>query len=184
MFSAPHTATLRGRRQNFALLYDNGTAAFHIGATLTGATSHATAIIVSTGAQASGTLTLHTITGTFANDEPITDNNSTAPGAAVVNGVISEAFDVNGELVYTNVDTVISCRFYSQKDAVQQSGQAAYIMTAQRVMIAPDVTPANGDQLITTDTGHAGTYTIGNVTPANGMSGLHHWTCDIAKAGA
>ena len=180
----PHTATLRGRRQNFTLGYDTGTAAFNVGATLTGTTSHATAVIVSTGSIASGSLQVHSITGTFVNDEAITDNG-TVPGAAVVNGVIAEAFDANEQLVYTDIDTTISCRFYSQKDAVQQSGQTLYIVTAQRVMIPATSTPANGDQIITTAPGYAGTYTLGNVEPAPSMSGApHHWTCDTAKAGA
>ena len=93
-----HSATLNSRRQNFTLGYDTGTAVFHAGATLTGATSHATAIIVSTGSIASGSLQVHTITGTFLNDEAISDNG-TVPGAAVVNGVIAEAFNsATGEL--------------------------------------------------------------------------------------
>ena len=183
MFSAPHTATLRSRRQQFVLRYDNGTAAFTAGKTLTGATSHATAVIVSAGSIASGSLYLHTIYGTFLDNEVITDNG-TVPGMATVNGVISEAFDINGELIYSDIDVTVACRFYSQKDAVQQAGQTLYIVTTQRVMIGPDATPANGDQLITTSTGYAGTYQIGNVSPAPGLAGgPHHWTCDLAKAG-
>jgi hypothetical protein len=192
----PHTATLRGRRQNSILVYDTLTAAFHVGATLAGATSHATAIIIGipgTVITESGatiytvpalTLLLHTITGTFVNDEVLSDNG-TVPGAAVANGTTSEAFDVYGQLMYTDIDTTIACRFYSQKDAVQQAGQTLYIVTSQRVMIPAESTPMNGDLLITTHTGYAGTYTIGNVNPAPGLAGgPHHWTCDLAKAGA
>jgi len=183
MISAPHAATLRVRKQQFTLAYDTGTAAFTAGKTLTGTTSHATAIIVSTGASASGTLTLHTISGTFQDDEAITDNG-TVPGAAKVNGTIAEKFDEYGQLVYSDIDTTISCRFYAQKDAVQQSGQTLYIVTSQKVMIPASSTPVNGDLLITTDTGYAGTYQIGNTTPAPALSGSpHHWTCDIAKGG-
>ena len=183
MFSAPHTATLRGRRQNFTLGYDAGTAVFTAGKTLTGATSHATAVIVSTGSIASGSLQVHSITGTFLNDEPISDNG-TVPGAAVVNGVISEYFDSNEQLVFTDIDSTIACRLYSQKDAVQESGQTMYIVTTQRVMIPATSTPANGDLIITTASGYAGTYKLGNVEPAPSMTGApHHWTCDIAKAG-
>jgi hypothetical protein len=183
----PHTATLRGKRQNFTLAYDGGTAVFHAGATLTGTTSHATAIIVSTGNIASGSLQLHSITGTFVTDEAITDNGA-VPGAAVVNGTIAEARDINEELVYTDIDSTISCRFYSQKDAVQESGQTLYIVTKQRVMIPATSTPMNGDQLITTAPGYVATvdnpYRIGNVEPAPSMTGIpHHWTCDLAKAG-
>ena len=184
MFSAPHTATLRSRRQQFVLAYDNGTAAFTPGKTLTGTTSHATAVIVSSGSIASGSLYLHTIYGTFLDNEVITDNG-TVPGTAIVNGVIAEAFDQYGQLVYSDVDVVVACRFYSQKDAVQQAGQTLYIVTTQRVMIPATSTPVNGDQLITTSTGYAGTYQIGNVSPAPGLAGgPHHWTCELAKAGA
>lgn len=183
MFSAPHTATLRSHRQQFVLAYDNGTAAFTPGKTLTGTTSHATAIIVSTGSTANGMLTLHTITGAFQDNETITDNG-TVPGAAKVTGTIAEKFDDYGQLVYSDVDVTIACRFYAQKDAVQQSGQTLYIVTSQKVMIPVDYAPVNGDQLITTSTGYAGTYQIGNVSPAPGLSGgPHHWTCDLAKAG-
>lgn len=71
-----HSATLNSRRQNFTFGYDAGTAVFTAGKTLTGATSHATAIIVSTGSITSGSLQLHSIVGTFLDDEPITDNGT------------------------------------------------------------------------------------------------------------
>ena len=179
----PHTATLRSRKQQFILGYDTGTAAFTAGKTLTGSTSHATAIIVSTGSIASGSLYLHTIAGTFQDDETITDNG-TVPGSAKVNGTIAEAFDTDGQILYSDIDATVSCRFYSQNEAVQQSGKTLYIVTTQKVIITPDVTPIDGDQLITTETGYEGTYTIGPVVPAPGISGTpHHWTCTIAKAG-
>lgn len=181
--ATPHTATLRSHRQQFVLAYDNGTAAFTPGKTLTGATSHATAVIVSTGDIVSGSLYLHTITGTFLNNEAIVDNGTT-PGSALVNGTIEDAFDTSGQLVYSDIDATIACRFYSQNEAVQKSGQAMYIVTSQKVMIPSDVTPLDGDQLITTATGYEGTYTIGPVLPAPGLSGgPHHWTCTITKGG-
>jgi len=179
-----HTATFRDRRQNFALAYDGGTAVFTVGKTLTGATSHATAVIVSTGAAASGTLILHTVTGTFLNDEAITDNNGT-PGAAVVNGSIAEAFDSNNEVMYTNVDTTVPCKFYNQKIVSKTSGQTPYFTSSPRIMLPASVTPSTGDQVISSNVGFIGTWIIGTPDPKAGPGGiLHHWECDIAKAGA
>jgi hypothetical protein len=179
-----HSATFRGRRQQFTLGYDSGTAAFTAGKTLTGATSHATAIIVSTGSIASGTLTLHTISGTFLNDETITDNG-TIPGAALVNGTIAEKFDSNGELVYSDVDTSVSCKFYRKAILVQLAGQVSYTESKTRLMLPSTVTPAKGDQMISTVTGFAGTWMIDSANPLPaGISGsIHHWECDLAKEG-
>lgn len=179
-----HTATLRGRRQNFTLGYDTGTAAFTAGKTLTGTTSHATAIIISTGTTAAGTLTLHTITGTFLNNEAISDNG-TVPGAALVNGTIADAFDTNRELTYTDIDTTVTCKFYKKNVAVKASGQALYVESTNRVMLPSTVTPAMGDQVITTTVGFDGTWTLGSPYLLPGPGGVaHHWECDLAKAGA
>lgn len=184
--ATPHTATLRSHRQQFVLAYDNGTAAFTPGKTLTGATSHATATIVSvTGTTATGTLTLHTITGTFQDNEVLIDNG-TVPGAAVANGTLSEAFDSDGQLVYTNVDTVTACNLYRKLTKVQLSGQSAYIETGTRIMLPATVTPTQGDLVITTQDGFAGTWTLGSPDPkkAPGPEGaIGHWECDLAKAG-
>lgn len=69
--------------------YDAQTANFTIGQTLTGGTSSATGLIVNdTDAGATGTLELADITGTFQDDEPITD---ALTGAAVANGVTARA---------------------------------------------------------------------------------------------
>lgn len=182
-----HSATLRGRRQNFELGYDGGTAAFTAGKTLTGATSHATAVIVSVaGTTAAGTLTLHTITGTFQNDETITDNG-TVPGSAKVNGTVADSFDSNGELVYTDIDTVVACKFYRKTVSIQASGNAISLESATRLMLPATVTPAQGDQVITTETGFAGTWVLGSPKPLYGPPNgttLHHWEADLAKGGA
>jgi hypothetical protein len=56
-----HSGTVNHKAQNFTLAYDGGTAAFTAGKTLTGATSHATAVIVPTATGARATLTLPTV---------------------------------------------------------------------------------------------------------------------------
>lgn len=69
---------------SIALAYDGGTAVFAVGLTVTGGTSGATGTVLNIGAaEASGTLVLTDVRGTFVDNEAITDS---ATGAAVVNG--------------------------------------------------------------------------------------------------
>jgi hypothetical protein len=178
-----HSATLHQLQQNFMLGYDGGTAVFTAGKTLTGATSHATAVIVSTGAQAAGTLTLHTITGTFVNDEVITDNNGT-PGAAVVNGVIAEAFDSNGELSKTDVTATVSCRFVGPQTAFK--GSPVIMVSTPRVLLPAGTAVNEGDTLTSTTLGFSGTFKINSVkqTYEAAQAVVSHISCEIAAAGA
>jgi hypothetical protein len=69
----------------FFLDYDGQSANFNVGARVTGGTSGATGIIYKdTDSGTTGTLEIIGITGTFANNETITDNGD-IPGSAVVN---------------------------------------------------------------------------------------------------
>jgi hypothetical protein len=72
-----------------SLDYDAETAAFTKGATLTGGTSGATAAIVKIiDNGTTGTLWLDSITGTFQDNETITDDNGT-PGSATADGTVT-----------------------------------------------------------------------------------------------
>lgn len=74
----------------YTLAYDGGTAVFSIGQTITGGTSGATGHIVSIdGDEISGTLVIDTLSGTFQDNEALTDG---AGGAAVANGTQTAAF--------------------------------------------------------------------------------------------
>lgn len=182
-----HSGTINGRPQQFTLGYDGGTAAFTAGKTLTGGTSDATAVIVSvTGTAVSGTLSLHTITGTFANDEPITDNG-TVPGAAVVNGVIAEKFNDYGELVYSDLNTTVSCRFVSPQESMRVgSRNVPYIVSSPRVLLPAGTTVSEGDTITSTELGFTGTFQINSVKQVYeaAMKVVSHITCEIAAAGA
>ena len=82
------------------LLYDVETVAFSVGETLHGSTSHATAVIVSVldwGTE--GRLLLRKITGTFQDNETITDSQA-VPGSATANGTLGETY-----LAYDNEAT-------------------------------------------------------------------------------
>ena len=182
----PHTATLRGRRQNFTLAYDAGTAVFHAGATLTGTTSHATAIIVSTGSIASGSLQLYSIVGTFQDNETITDNG-TAPGAATVNGVIAEAFDANEQLVYTTISSAVACRFNSPQESMRVgSRNVPYIVSTPSVVLPSGTDVSERDTLTSTEEGFKGTFTINSVSQIYeaAVKTVSHIMCEIAAAGA
>ena len=88
----------------FFLNYDGQTVNFNVGARVTGGTSGATGIIYKdTDAGATGVLELIGITGTFSNNEAITDNGET-PGAAVVDGTGSYKLSWTDGYITTLVD--------------------------------------------------------------------------------
>jgi hypothetical protein len=77
-----------------SLAYDAQTANFTVGKVLTGGTSGATAMIVSdTDGGTTGTLYLVVYSGTFQNDETITDEDG---GSATVNGTLTQAITDTG----------------------------------------------------------------------------------------
>jgi hypothetical protein len=181
-----HSATLNSKRQNFLLSYDNGTAAFTAGKTLTGATSHATAIIVSAGSIASGSLQVHTITGTFQDNETITDNG-TIPGSAKVNGTIAEAFDINEELAYTTLSSTVACRFSSPRESMRMGNRSTlYIVSTPSVVFASGTDVTEHDTLTSTETGFNGTFTINSISQIYeaAVKTVSHIMCEIAAAGA
>lgn len=179
-----HTGTLHSTKLVYTLAYDNGTAVFTVGKTVTGTTSHATAVIVSIGSIASGSLTVHTVTGTFQNDEAISDNG-TIPGAAVVNGVIAQTLDEYGQPTTTSTDTTVTCRFFSSQDMVRIAGGASlYGETTLKVLLDGAVTVAEGDTITGTAVGYVGTFGINSVTPAYARSTTapFNYTCTLARA--
>jgi hypothetical protein len=182
-----HSASLSGMRQNFSLNYDNGTAVFTAGKTLTGATSHATATIVSTGSAASGTLYLHTISGTFQNDEVLSDDG-TVPGAAVANGVVSDRFNsTTGELVYTTLTSTVSCRFHTPQESMRMNSKSLpYIHSTPLVVLASGTNVREGDVLTSTETGFKGTFTVNSVSQIYeaAVKTVSHIMCEITAAGA
>jgi len=84
--------------------YDAQTATFNVGATLTGGTSSATALIVAdTDSGATGTLHVAYVTGTFADNETITDNGI-VPGSAtsdILNGVTTKTATYTSRALYS-----------------------------------------------------------------------------------
>ncbi len=173
-----HSCSVARRCKNYTLNYDGGTAVFTAGATLTGTTSHATAIIVSTGVVASGTLTLHTITGTFQNNEPITDNNA-VPGAAVVDGTIADAADAYGQPTYTNVTSTVKCRFVNPKGGMRKIESGEHIYNLPAVVLPSGTTITEGDTLTGVTSGFTRAYRVMHVRTIQADEGISHIRCDL-----
>lgn len=86
-----------------ALAYKTQTTNFTPGAIVTGASSGATARIqADADGGTTGTLTITDISGTFVNNEIITDNNGT-PGSATVNGAITTSSSVVDGIGVTSI---------------------------------------------------------------------------------
>jgi len=86
--TAQYHRNAKVQRPGSTLGYDGQTANFTVGETITGSTSGATALIqADSDSGATGTLTLSNISGTFEDNETITDESG---GEAIVNGTISD----------------------------------------------------------------------------------------------
>lgn len=87
------TIDWQGANEAQILKYDAQSGAFTVGLTVTGGTSSATGVILADDDDGTtGILTLVNVTGTFVNDEAITD---TSTGAAVANGGLGVALDTS-----------------------------------------------------------------------------------------
>ncbi len=118
-----------------SLLFDGGSGNFTAGLVLTGTTSGATALIQSATAAATGTLVLTNVSGTFVDNEAITDSST---GAAVVNGSLA------GEYVTLRYD-----------------GQTGNFAVDE--IITGALSGATAKVLLDNDEGAAGTLTLVNV---------------------
>lgn len=114
-------------RISFTLDYDAQSANFNVGSILTGGTSGATAIILEdSDSGATGTLTLGSISGTFQDNEAITDDGA-APGSATSDGIVSFTYTEITNAPKAKILKVFGPRLYAgnlsdDESAVQYSG--------------------------------------------------------------
>ena len=163
MIGAPHSCFLCTIDQK--LNYDGGTAIFTVGKTCTGTTSHATGTVKSiSGNATSGYLVLSNVSGTYQNDEVISDNG-TIPGAAVANGANTTYRDAYGKTTQTAAATATTCHFFNPK---APSGTSDYGWSgrfpvvrfpAGTTLLTPTQTGGN-QNLTATETGFTGTFAI------------------------
>jgi len=93
--------------------YDAQSANFNVGSILTGGTSGATAIILEdSDGGTSGTLTLGNISGTFQNDETITDDGGT-PGSATADGTVGYTYTEITNAPKAKVIRVVDTRLFA-----------------------------------------------------------------------
>jgi hypothetical protein len=153
------------------------TGTFTVGQAITGGTSHATGTVSAVGA---AYLQFTIGFGTFASGETVTG----ATGSATVNGAVGEAFDGNGELVYTNVSTIVECRFVGPQESFR--GKPVMIVSNPRVLLPAGTAVNEGDTLTSTTLGFAGTFRINSVKQVYEATQavVSHITCEIVAAGA
>jgi hypothetical protein len=181
MFSAPHTATVRRLVLAYNLKYHDATSAFNVGATVTGTTSHASAIILSGGSIDSGTLVVYNVSGTFGAAEHLTDNG-TIPGAGDADGAMTgPILDSYGQPSLQPVISSITCRFFNTIVSNPTSGQVTYSEDDLHVMYNPGTDLHLGDTLTSTDTGYAFTFTVSEVKPSYALGTLHHYTAKLTR---
>jgi|GEM_PF-2519230 len=172
-----HSATLHHNNGNKqALTYAAPTGTAQAAQTVTGTTSHATAVIDTVASP----MVVKTLVGTFTPGETI----STPSWSATLVSQ-DEYFDSNGLTVPDVSSATVACRFSPQ--GTQIKGSPLQVTTVDMVVLPGTTVVAMGDTLTATDTGFSGTFTITKApkpTYEAAQKIVSHWTCEIAKAGA
>ena len=172
-----HSATLthnNGYQQDLAFSTPIGIAT--AGQTVTGATSHTTAVIVTVASP----LVVKTVSGTFTAGEVI----STATWSGTF-GSIAEHFNSNGELVPDVSSTTMKCRFSPQGTVIK--GNPPMVSTVDRVVLPNTAIVAMEDTITITTKASTATYNVCKKpvpTAEAAIDAISHWTCELAKAGA
>lgn len=175
-----HLCTILKRAKKQQLNYDAGTGAFTVGRTVTGATSHATAVIDKV---TSAYLVLKNLAGTFQNDEILTD---TGTGRAVANGVCADYENSYGEPEYywgTDQNSV-PCRFYySSKNKARIIHETGQLIDQPLTLYLPSTVTINtGEYRVSGIPGSfTGTYEIQTVYPVSGRSDIDHYEAVLKK---
>lgn len=178
-----HTCNLLKRAKKQKLNFDTGTGAFTKGLVVSGATSKATAVIDKVSGTATGYLILKSVSGTFQNDETLTD---TGTGAAVANGVCADYQNSYGEYeYYWNTDqSSVPCRFYfSGKDKARIIHETGQLIDQPLSVVLPStVTVSTGEYRISAATGAwAGTWDIQTVYPLSNRTATDHYEAVLKK---
>jgi len=99
--------------------------------------------------------------------------------------------DSNHTPVYAWIDEQedVACRLF--RPSLRSMGKAVTGLPGEEVlmdltaMFAPTVTLTEHErQIVTSESGYAGTYSIVKVRPVSGRSSIHHYECDLQKTDA
>jgi hypothetical protein len=185
--SLPHTCTIQRRYQKQKLSFASGTAAFHIGATVTGGVSGATAVIDKiSGTVTAGYLVLKNVSGIFQASELITDNG-TPHGSATTSAIPAGYKNDSNEVEYwwQSDQTAVSCRFYTLRAKVTVLTAGQYPGLEPYVILPPTVTINPLDYRILSSTAGytpaSGLYQILSIKAPYNRTSLDHYELELKE---
>jgi hypothetical protein len=175
-----HTCTIQKRHRTQKLTFTSGTGTATVGQTLTGATSHSTAVIV---AIASGYLVVRTLSAAFTPTEHI---STTTWGATLGTQTDFERTSGGVDYYWSNDSTNVRCRFYYATEGgagtvAREPGEM--VEQPLKCALPKDVTiDATEYRLVSTIPGFAGTFGIAGLYPlGGGFGGLDHWEAVLKR---
>jgi len=164
-----HTCTIQRRYTKQKFTHTGGTGTPVAGQTITGGTSHKTAVIDQV---FSGYLVMKNLSGTFTLGETITIGTSPTPGytfSATLSAMADYKDPTNDPKVnyYWRDDQVaVPCRFYNPKGSTRVTSSGEHTFTLPRVQLDGSVTIAEVTyQIVSTITGLSGTFKILKTNP-------------------
>jgi len=95
--------------------------------------------------------------------------------------------DSNHAPVYSWIDEQedVACRFTQVKGKATTGLPGEEILADLVVLLPETVTVTEQErQIVTSESGYAGTYSITKVRPVSGRSSIHHYECDLQKTDA
>lgn len=186
----PHACTVTSRSQRHTLAFTAGTAAIVAGHVITGATSHATATVISVtltsgtwaGRNAAGSLLLHLVTGTFQ-AEAITSTT----GAATASGASVPVAGSLGTPTYQWSSVATDCEFWDEKGEeapVRIQGETPNHVPMVKIPPTIPIAP-NTYRIVSTWPNYVGTFAVVAVTKAPGLYGsVHHYEVQLEEVPA
>lgn len=174
------TCTIQKREKKQKLSYTGGTGTPAVGQTVTGASSHETAVITKLG---TGYLVVKDLSGSFTNGETI--STSTFSGTLSSQADFANTYG-DPEYYWSDDQTLVPCRFgYSGSDKkgvfIHETGQ---LLNLPVKVVLPDTITLVGNQdgwateyrISTSAPGFAGTYQILTPYVSQGISGVDHYS--------
>ena len=187
-FTFVHTCQVLTTSQDQRLNFVSGSVVFTAGATLEGSDSEATGVIktvtLSSGSWAEGTaagyLVLYSVSGAFTSGETISDdtltvddegNTTKEAGTATSSGILIPQTNAAGTPTTTTVtlpsdSTYYDCLFsnISTSGNYISNSEAGEVIFSSPMVFLPTIAQVQeGDQVTTTQTNFAGTYTVQKV---------------------
>jgi hypothetical protein len=172
------TCTIQKRYKSQKMTVSSQTGTPVVGQTVTGGTSHKTAVVTRVGADY---IVVKDLSGTFTPGEGLTIGSSWSAALGAVTDYKNQqsAF----EWYWYDNQTSVACRFYYAGSGgnaeLHETGNMS--LKPLQIMLPPTVTIADTDyRIVTTTTGYAGTYDI-TLFPKKGPSSINHYEAVLTK---